>query len=234
MSIKIIFNQDHKLFKAKAKYELDGQLIVISGINGCGKSQLINAISSVEINYFFERIQYQKSAKDKININVCDTIIDGVQLKRNEILSRSYKDNISLNDISAINVSLMQSSKQTAYNVYKEICKNPRHVIDKLEQGTFQPDCVLSSNEMWMHIKSTTTEDKLYNLTESEFKSKLPDDFMWRKDDSFTDFIGSWFNLFACDRRHSLLILIHSFVCRCHKNIDFAGFLEVSLSYFSF
>ena len=199
MNIKIRFNQDRKLFKANAEYEFDGKLIIISGVNGCGKSQLLNAISAVETNYLFE--QTDGSSPKKLNsINVCHTTIDGIQLNRSEVLSRSYRDNISVSDISAINVNLMASSKQTAYNIYKQICGNVAHYTNQIKQGTFQLECSRAFNSMWTYIINSTTKENLYKLTESEFINKLPDNFIWRKDDSFTDFIGSWFNLFACER----------------------------------
>ncbi|MDR1832510.1 MAG: ABC transporter ATP-binding protein, partial [Fusobacteriaceae bacterium] len=42
--ISITLNQDYKSFKNGFHQELEGDLIILSGVNGSGKSQLMNII----------------------------------------------------------------------------------------------------------------------------------------------------------------------------------------------
>ncbi len=43
--MKIRFSQTHKSFPIKYEVDLDGNLIILSGVNGSGKSHLLQAIN---------------------------------------------------------------------------------------------------------------------------------------------------------------------------------------------
>ena len=45
-SITVKILEPYKLYEKNASYELCGDLIVLSGINGSGKSQLLNIIAN--------------------------------------------------------------------------------------------------------------------------------------------------------------------------------------------
>lgn len=72
--IKVKFNQDYKSFKRATEYVFEGNLNIVSGINGAGKSQLLAGI------------------KDYIT----DVYIDDILVSKSDILKYSFRDNISL------------------------------------------------------------------------------------------------------------------------------------------
>lgn len=54
--LKIIFNQEFKSFKIGSEYLFNGQLIVLSGINGAGKSQLLESIKQQYTDVYINNI----------------------------------------------------------------------------------------------------------------------------------------------------------------------------------
>jgi len=72
--VKIVFEQDYKSFKKGSEYIFEGNLNIISGINGAGKSQLIEGI---------------KGPYTKVYLN-------DILVSKNDILKYSFKNNISL------------------------------------------------------------------------------------------------------------------------------------------
>lgn len=73
--IKVVFEQDFKSFKKDAEYVFEGNLNVISGINGAGKSQLLEGIK---------------------NRNVSSVYINNNLISKDDIIKYSFRDNISL------------------------------------------------------------------------------------------------------------------------------------------
>ena len=73
-NIKIVFEQDYKSFKVGAEYIFEGDLNILSGINGAGKSQLLDAI---------------KEHYTKVYIN-------DILISKRDILKYSFRNNISL------------------------------------------------------------------------------------------------------------------------------------------
>ena len=85
-NLSVQLNQNYKSFKSGFNVALEGDLIILSGVNGSGKSQLIDIISQRESQGSRKGI----SATIKIN---------GVQITRNDILHRSFKDNVNVPEL---------------------------------------------------------------------------------------------------------------------------------------
>lgn len=91
--ISIKLNQDYKQFKKDFAIDLNGSLIIISGVNGTGKTQLIDILSRSQVfSPTVSRIDLAKYAiNSDVKINDCD--ISKVLVSR-----RSFKDNIKINN----------------------------------------------------------------------------------------------------------------------------------------
>lgn len=97
--IKVIFTQDYKSFQCRSEYILNGNLIIISGINGAGKSQFLEGIK-------------QKSGNVYIN---------GSKISHDNILKYSFKDNITLPAFGAYDPNFVRESNDVIYNIYQQL-----------------------------------------------------------------------------------------------------------------
>ena len=83
MKLKIEILEDYKSYKKDTFYELEGDLILLSGINGSGKSQLLNIIAN--------------STTEKIARNIYQNVSSGAEIKNsNNIMLLSFRDNINI------------------------------------------------------------------------------------------------------------------------------------------
>jgi len=133
-------NQDYKSFDNGFDFLLEGNLIVLSGVNGSGKSQLIDIIS--------QRQSY--GSRQAISATIK---LDGVQITRNDILRRSFKENINVPELTQAGTETVKSHKDQAWNAYsnyrlnydnqnlwdyKEPCKKAKKkLVDKFGEAKF-------------------------------------------------------------------------------------------------
>lgn len=97
--LKIIFNQEFKSFKIGSEYLFNGQLIVLSGINGAGKSQLLESIKQ----------QYT------------DVYINNIKISHNNILKYSFRDNINLPTFGTYDYDVARSTDNAIINIYNNL-----------------------------------------------------------------------------------------------------------------
>ncbi len=85
--LNIKLNQDYKQFKSGYDINLNGNLIIISGVNGSGKSQLMDIINGSQSiqpgTNHFDLNKYRIDSSESIN-NIC--------LNSEEIFRRLFKD----------------------------------------------------------------------------------------------------------------------------------------------
>ena len=98
-NLKIIFNQEFKSFKSGSEYLFNGQLIVLSGINGAGKSQLL------------ESIKY----------GYTDVYINDIKIAKNDILKYSFRDNITLPTFGTYDYDVTRSTNIAIINIYNNL-----------------------------------------------------------------------------------------------------------------
>lgn len=98
-TINIKFSEDYKSFKAGSEYILNGQLIILSGINGAGKSQFLESI---------------KQPFTKVYIN-------GMLISHNNILKYSFRDNINLPTFGTYDYDIEMKTKSIIIEIYKRI-----------------------------------------------------------------------------------------------------------------
>lgn len=182
--IKITLNEKYKSFDKGFETVLDGNLIILSGVNGSGKSQLMNIIYGEvkeESGTNSPMLHMNNNKKDITrNINIGDISID----KRN-IELRSFKDNITIPEIVKASSYTFSNSAKQAYDFYKQSNYN----LDLLRNQQYS-----KSIERIKEILKRVHGNNLNSLSEDKFKDPLIDArFEWKPDDIFTDFIGNIF-----------------------------------------
>ncbi|MCG8763514.1 ATP-binding protein [Tenacibaculum finnmarkense] len=176
--INIKLNQKYKSFDKDFNTILRGNIIILSGINGSGKSQLINIIKGREqrdINNFMDPTEH-------ININ-SDVEINGITVDQKKIEVKSFKENINLPEIVK---STSTQATQAVDQAYNQFIKGNLD-SDKLPQ--YASSCIRAIKILGDKLGVI---DK--NISESDFKNTLrQSDFTWRNEDQFTDIIGFLF-----------------------------------------
>ncbi|TSE05588.1 AAA family ATPase [Aquimarina algiphila] len=173
--ITIKLNQKYKSFDQGFATSLQGNIIVLSGINGSGKSQLMNIIRGRE----------QGDLNNPLNptqhINISSSIeIDGEKVDQNQIEIKSFKDNFNLPEIIKSTSVQLTNAIDQAHNQFKQGKLNPASLPQ------YASSCIKAINilkEKFGEVSNT--------ISESDFKNTLrQSDFTWRNEDQFTDTIG--------------------------------------------
>ena len=202
MKLKIEILEDYKSYKKDTFYELEGDLILLSGINGSGKSQLLNIIAN--------------STTEKIARNIYQNVSSGAEIKNsNNIMLLSFRDNINIErNFGEYSVSLKQSNLEIAWNFYKSkiLCDSQYAHVNNTKKEKFKNNKLIltddgTKNPSWRSInqiidllKLHYTEEKLFHLTHDEFKDIIPLNFIWRNENDIINQIGNIFYIACCDR----------------------------------
>lgn len=198
--IDININESFKLYKKDSAYTLEGDLIVLSGINGSGKSQLLQIIA--------------KNGKEQISRTVSQTDDNGDISLLENILLLSFRDNIDLGqDFGAFSVTYKQNYANSAWEYYKGNIKHQNNSFfdakktKKYNEGTLIFDDKGIKNGSWRSInrlvgllKENFTDEKVFTLTQNELEGILPADFIWRNENDIISQIGNLFYIACCDR----------------------------------
>lgn len=197
--VKIDIIGRYKSYKPNTVYNLDGDLIVLSGINGSGKSQLLNIISKTGTELIERRIT-----------QICE---DGKTLSPDNILLLSFRDNIDLgNDFGSFSVTYKENFAKKAWEFYSKNIKFNHDILDKgkrkkYEEGTLIFDNKGIKNSSWRSIvrlteliKSNYGGEKIFNLSQAEIESLLPSDFIWRDENDIIAQVGNLFYIACCRR----------------------------------
>jgi len=173
--IRIKLHEKYKSFDADFEIELEGKLMILSGVNGSGKSQLMNII------YGDRGINPNTGTRSK-DLNRTVTI-DNVEITWKNIELRSFKDNITLPEIIKSSSYLFNTAADQAFNQYKQHGLNPAH----------NPNFT-SSIEKAIKLLGNEYDLNTRNIAEDKFKSVLRDaKYVWEQDDVFSDTIGNVF-----------------------------------------
>jgi ABC-type thiamine transport system ATPase subunit len=173
----IKLNEKYRSFDQGFSTSLQGNIIVLSGINGSGKSQLMNIIKGRERKQaeLFDPIALTK------HIDINSSIeINGEKIDQKQIEIISFKDNIYLPEIAKSKYLNLNHHVDEAYNKFKKGELNP------ISLPQFAGSCIKANKilkEKFGEFDNT--------LSESDFKNTLrQSDFIWRNEDKFTDIIG--------------------------------------------
>lgn len=173
--IKIKLNETYKSFEENFETELGGKLIILSGVNGSGKSQLMSIIVGDRgINP--QTGQRSKDLNRTVTING-----DAISWKNIEL--RTFKDNISIPEIIKSTSNIFNSATDQAFNLYREKRLNP--IYNTNFSGSIEKAIKLLGE----HYDPTNND-----IREDQFKSILRDaNYVWEQDDVFNDTIGNLF-----------------------------------------
>ncbi len=198
--IEISINQKYKSFIENTKYEIEGDLIIISGINGSGKSQLLQIIA----NNSGKKINRIIKQKDK----------NGTLIIEN-ILLLSFRDNINLgNNFGSYSLTFKQRSLDHAWRFYEDNIKFKTgygfKYYEDIRQKFRKKDFIYrneSKSSDWISIEQIVdllnknfVGDDIFKLTKDEFTKILPSDFIWRNDNDIIEQTGNLFYKVCCER----------------------------------
>ena len=192
--IKIIFQQDYKSFKKDSEYIFEGNLNIISGINGAGKSQLLESIKGPYTKVYMNEVLVQK----------------------NDIVYYSFKNNISLPSFGIYDYNSTRQYNNIITNIfnnYKNLYKsytehkttNPQNYYEILgisKETSLDEYCMNNLNaSISMKTNSSSNSTTSKNISKSSIayivktvKEKHPDDFLEISNDEILESIPS--NLF--------------------------------------
>lgn len=178
--LSIQLNEEYRSFKSGFSCIFEGDLIILSGINGSGKSQLIDIISQREGH----------GSKKIISANID---LNGQRITRNDILRRSFKENISVPELTHAGTESVVNHRNQAWNAYHQ------YRLDYNNESLW--DYKESSERARKILVEKFGEQKFSSgqISETEFKFVLPAEFVWKSDDIFTNFIGELFFNYAID-----------------------------------
>lgn len=198
--INIEILDDYKTYKKDTYYNLEGDLIILSGINGSCKSQLLNIVS--------------KNGKESIKRNVTQVNVDGTTTPLENILLLSFRDNINLgDDFGQFSVTYKEKYAESAWSFYTNNIMHSSNtffnnrVTQKYRDGTLFLDNKGIKNPSWRSIikltnliKSNYNEEKAFNLSQTEIESILPPYFVWRNENDIIEQVGNLFYIACCER----------------------------------
>lgn len=178
--INIKLNEKFKSFDTNFETELEGDLIILSGVNGSGKSQFMNIINGKgDINPTTGR---------KIEIPN-EVTIDDIPITYKNIEFKSFKDNINIPEIIKSSSAVINSSVEQAYQYYKN------YGLSSLHNPQFK-----DISEKLVNLLGGLYHPERRDIPEDIFKNIIRDNkFIWKSDDQFTDFIGNLFYIHSTE-----------------------------------
>lgn len=195
--LKIELNQDYKQFKNGFEKTLKGDLVILSGVNGSGKTQLMEILNKRKT--MPKNISSEDIAKYNIDSNVN---IDECVLTNSDIAKQSFKDNIGIINISNPEPRNVYWNKEQAWNYFSNYLnwmsvesthsKSKNIIKGILIKNNYNSEPVIDLSS----YQNTKT-----GITEKQFKNLIPDDFIWEEDDLFSNSISKLFYNFASKRQ---------------------------------
>lgn len=198
LQIKIL--EQYKLYKKGAIYNLEGDLILLSGVNGSGKSQLLKIIAN--------------NGKDKISRQIIQTNAGGNNITIENIMLLSFRDNINLgNDFGHFSVTCHKNYAENAWGFYSKNVKynNNNYMNEKKKKRINEGTIIYDDNGIkissWRSIvklidllTNNYEGEEMYNLSQQDIEKLLPSDFIWRNENDIIQQVGNLFYIACCDR----------------------------------
>lgn len=191
--------EGYKSYLKDSEYELDGDLIILSGINGSGKSQLLKIIA--------------KPGNVPIKRIVTQFINDQPVVVENTLLL-SFRDNIDLGtDFGAFTVTYHDNFLAKAWEFYSNNIKhNNSHLLNDKKAQRYREGTLIFNDQGIKHpswrsiirltdlLKQNFQDSKVFNLTRQELDEILPMDFIWRNENDIIGQVGNLFYIACCKR----------------------------------
>lgn len=174
INLKIELKNKYKSFDSNFSQELDGRLIIISGINGSGKTQLMDIIRGYKNN----------NPNDPISR---DIIQNNLPLTETEISHKSFRDYSSIGELTASQVNVVTDTLNRIFEWYSSF------LLDQNRQEVSgNRDSAKKAKKL---LVEKFGEEKFNNrtITRAELKYAIPRDFVLYQDDIFTNKVGEVF-----------------------------------------
>jgi ABC-type cobalamin/Fe3+-siderophores transport system ATPase subunit len=169
--LTVQLNQLYKSFENGFQTTLEGDLVILSGVNGSGKSQIINIISG-----------FDQNIASVIKIN-------GIEIRKEDVDFRSFKENIGISEITELSTGTNFDSANNAWICYKSYGLNASDPI----VSQFSESCAEAKKILLQ--KFSEQELCVSGIKEPDFKTTLQNaGFVWRSGDKFTNTIGEMFS----------------------------------------
>ncbi len=199
--LEIEILEKYKSYRQNTNYIFNGDLIILSGINGTGKSQLLKIIA----NNTNEKISRTvKIIGENENVETIENI-----------LFLSFRDNIDLgNDFGQYSINLRQININQAWGFYSQnigFNKN-QQLFDAKKRQKYNDGTLIfndngTKNPSWRSIeqllsllKEKYSDDKIFYISRDEFEHIIPQDFIWRNENDIIQQIGNLFYIACCER----------------------------------
>lgn len=192
--------ESYKLYQKDTAYHLEGDLIVLSGINGSGKSQLLRIAA--------------RSGRAQIRRTITQTQEDGTAVPLENVLLLSFRDNINLGeDFGHFSATYREAAANKAWDFYASEIRHTdnRFVNDsrtrRFAEGLLMFDSSGVRRASWRSVdqlekllKSHYDGEKVFHLSRHELERILPADFIWRDENDIIQQVGNLFYIACCRR----------------------------------
>jgi hypothetical protein len=184
MNLNITLNQKYKSFEQGFNVQLSGNLIILSGINGTGKSQLIDIISQRE--GYGSRKPIQAIVE-----------IDGKSISRYDISRRSFKENVNVPELTQSSTDIVRNHRDQVWSAYSN------YTLDFNNENLwdYKESCQRAKDILIKEYGEDKFKSKL--ITQINLQETLPSDFIWKSDDIFTNFVGELFFNYTIEIYHA-------------------------------
>ena len=177
--LKITLQENYKSFQNGFNFTFDGKLIILSGVNGSGKSQLLDIIR-------------QKNPDSKV-LNA-QIVLNGVQSVHKDVVYRSFKD--AIEPLKVADYNTLKNSKNQIWNYYNNYLLD----FNRTECLQFAKSC--EKAKLILINKFGETQFVQKRITNEDVKNAIPDNFIWETNDIFTNCISEIFFHHAFSELH--------------------------------
>lgn len=199
--LKVEVIEEYKTYNANTVYELEGDLIILSGVNGSGKSQLLKIIS--------------KYGNEPIKRNIIQSNDGNQNIKLEEIVLLSFKDNINIgNAFGSFSVDFHRNYALKAWDFYSDNIKfrDTNHFQNPIKKKKFYNNEFIFDNNgiknpswrsikvLMENLKEKFQDDEIFNLEKEQFIQSLPLNFIWRNENDIVSQVGNIFYMACCKR----------------------------------
>ena len=178
-TLSIQLNQVYKSFQPDFNFSFEGNPIILSGVNGSGKSQLFDIIL---------RKRTHPGQPQGISASIK---LDNTEISQKDVLCRSFRENIGIRELTRGDIEHIRQHRQQAWQAYN----NNRLNISDHSLWNYQESATNAKTTLIETYGESKFSQK--KIAQSEFFTTLTSNFIWKTDDIFTNSIGEFFLNYA-------------------------------------
>lgn len=176
--ISLKLNQDYKSFSNGFEVNMEGDLVILSGLNGSGKTQIIDIL----------RGRKPENQNKKIDRTVFS---ENESLSTEDIVHKSFRDYSSIDNVAESSVTGSLGAKNNLWNWYRN------NELDYESDSLNGHRQVAKEVKKLLIAKYGQAKFDNKNISQSELISALPENFILYADDIFTNKIADIFFNYA-------------------------------------